>query len=137
MNKASESNNIVLFHRSNVTHINQWDTDTTVSEFEDLSIHLWYLTPTFSCNIWRKQLQADAWHIVIHDCSTALHQLDRVVFEATLIGTMHDATSVVETVVGVGNPCWVNYNYGFGVWLYRWYDSMAGEWIELQARTAD
>lgn len=137
MIKASEFNNIVPFHRSSVNHTNQPDNNTTFSELEGASIHLWYLTPAFSCNVWRSQSLADTWHILIHGCSNTWNQLDKVVFEATLLGKMHDVIRVVKALAGTGTPCWVNYDSGFGVWLYRWYDSIAGEWIELEANTAD
>lgn len=137
MSKASEFNNIVRFHRSDVAYFDQWNIDIILAEWEDLSIHLWYLTPVFSCNVWHSHSQADTWHIVIHDCSTALNEVDKVVLEQTLTGTMHDAIRVVEVFAGIGTSRWINYDRGFGVWLYRWYDSMTGEWIELQANTVD
>ena len=137
MSKASQFNNIVPFHRSNVTYFDQWDIDIAVAELEDPSIHLWYLTPAFSCYVWCSRALSNIWQVLIHDCSAALNQVDKVVLEQTLTGTMHDAIRVVEVFAGIGTPSWINYDSGYGVWLYRWYDSMTGEWIELQASNTD
>lgn len=137
MTLAFECNNIVPFYRPIVTHIDQQNFDAVVAESESQSIYLWYLTPVLSCNLWHSEFQADTWHIIIHQRCTDESEVRQVVFDETLNGTRQEAMQVVEAFAGIDTPCWINHELGLGVWLYCWYDSIAGEWIVPKAPITD